>query len=303
MRNSSMKTALACAGTLAVLLVIGNFLGCTYDPVGRYPLDKAKTILSNRSDFTQKQKDDLIYHVRLPIEVLRDFMKIESSEVHCAVAGNPSVDLAMFEELILDPVQQVRQAVATNPMAPHSILVQLLNDRDANVRHALPGNPNWPSEELRRMYLEGKNRTTTDTDNRILPDSAFARNPSTPTDVLDSIALTGKYGSVQVVARNPSLSHATMQRLAQHADASVRAEIAKNPQAPRSILQGLVSDSDPKVREGIAGNPHTPFSMLDALATDTDPKMLSWIASIRAMRTAKCKRKLISAEDCKLMEQ
>ena len=98
----------------------------------------------------------------------------------------------------------------------------------------------------------------------------IAKNPSTPVDVLRTLASDENEYVRGGVARNPSTPVDLLTIQASDARSYVRGGVARNPSTPVSLLTILASDADMRVRRGATENPSTPADSLRTLASDAD---------------------------------
>lgn len=112
-----------------------------------------------------------------------------------------------------------------------------------------------------------------------------AGNPSTPVDLLESLAarrehsLSYQQAMIVAIAQNPSTPVALLSKLAVSTDvdtifADVRAHraIAKNPSTPADVLEYLVDTkhADFTLENNLSVNPNTPLKALERMARRTD---------------------------------
>ena len=88
-------------------------------------------------------------------------------------------------------------------------------------------------------------------------------------ELLVSLSETEDMGSRWAVAKNPHTPSHVLQKLAQDSVNLVRALAATNPNTPVSTLQKLFAD-EKIVRDGLSGNPSVPAKILAVLADDSD---------------------------------
>ncbi len=84
-------------------------------------------------------------------------------------------------------------------------------------------------------------------------------------------------GSRWAVAKNPHTPSYILEKLSKDDVNLVRALVATNPNTPPSILQNLFSD-EKIVRDGLSGNPNTPAKLLNILSDDSDKMVRMRIA-------------------------
>lgn len=206
----------------------------------------AERYLSTRNDIPADQKEALLNYRSCSPDVLRQLVDCPSREVRMLVAANPSVDTATFDELIHDKEPGVRRYIASNRNTPHSILVKLKDDPDENVQRALLGNPNWTADEIRSMYMAEK---STLKKYKTTSACVFARNPSTPADILEELSMLDDYVVRISLANNRSIPDSVVRTLAKNGDPSVKVMLTYNPATSEDVLRELSKDHDPKVRE------------------------------------------------------
>jgi hypothetical protein len=135
-----------------------------------------------------------------------------------------------------------------------------------SVGVALVGNPNTPlalRDELKNQLilpLDRKGRYHNDYDVRM----ALAYNPQIPeaerNDYLQQIfQIKGEQKISEELAKNPSTPTYLLQKLAQSSDDIIRHYVAKNLSTPVEVLIQLTEDSDLQVRECALKNPNVPY--------------------------------------------
>jgi hypothetical protein len=96
-----------------------------------------------------------------------------------------------------------------------------------------------------------------------------ASNPSTPIDLLSTLASDADDYVRAGVASNPSTPIDLLSTLASDFIVFVRRGVASNPSTPIDLLNTLASDANDSVREQIAGHPKTSPSLLMQLSKDS----------------------------------
>ncbi len=89
------------------------------------------------------------------------------------------------------------------------------------------------------------------------------------TELLVALSDVDDMGSRWAVAKNPHTPSEILEKLAKDEVNLVRALVATNPHTPPHVLHTLFSD-EKIVRDGLSGNPNTPAKLLKILADDSD---------------------------------
>ncbi len=89
------------------------------------------------------------------------------------------------------------------------------------------------------------------------------------TELLIELSKVPDMGSRWAVAKNPHTPTEILERLAKDEVNLVRALVATNPNTPIECLYSFFED-EKIVRDGISGNPKAPVELLDKLAEDRD---------------------------------
>lgn len=98
---------------------------------------------------------------------------------------------------------------------------------------------------------------------------AVAKNPHTPTEILEKLAKDGVNLVRALVATNPNTPQNVLKDLFED-EKIVKDGISGNPGAPAELLKELAKDSDKLVRLRVAENPATPREVLESLQNDAD---------------------------------
>lgn len=160
----------------------------------------------------------------------------------------------------------VAKALALNPRTPPAVLERIARLDWPGLRSAGPG-----FQDILRGDLRSTKRILAQRED--LPSSALvhlaadpatdivsaaARNPSTPLEILESLAGARVPGIRAEVARNPTTPVVTMEKLSGDEDSAVRLGLSENRRAPRAVLERLAQDPDPRVRAAAAKRLATP---------------------------------------------
>lgn len=92
--------------------------------------------------------------------------------------------------------------------------------------------------------------------------SCVARQPHTPTDVLDALSQDIEWDVCDGVARNPAATLDQLVRLSSSKSADIRGAVAEHPATPPEVLDRLADDPRLNVRVRADENPHTPAETL-----------------------------------------
>lgn len=229
--------------------------------------------------------------------------------VRRAAAGNPNTPAAALERLADDPDQapavnetKVSWLVARNPNTSAPTLTRLADNDDPMVRAAVGRHLNAPPALLEQLAAPGPGRTWVDSDvrqalasNPNTPPSILAswencdgftmplvaKNPSTPTDVLERLSRDTATGNSTraAAATNPALSPSVLWRLAlEDDDTWVCAHAARNPNIDDVDAHRVALDKEPEVRRALAANEHVDPAVLERLQADPDPVVRSVLA-------------------------
>ena len=131
------------------------------------------------------------------------------------IAENTDTPLGTLERLAAFPDESVRKRVAYNKNAGTELLCQMTVDDPWMVEYIL-NNPIVDSEFIRTLAsFEFLNRLA-DSDDRFIVLLYVARDPRTPSDVLDELARRGSYYNIQkAVIGNPNTDANTLKYLCQ----------------------------------------------------------------------------------------
>ena len=113
---------------------------------------------------------------------------------------------------------------------------------------------------------------------------AVAKNPHTPSEILEKLAKDEVNLVRALVATNPNTPVECLYELFED-EKIVRDGISGNPNAPKELLDKLAEDSDKLVRLRVAENPATPKEILQKLTEDVD-KDVSKAAEIKLKEQA-----------------
>jgi len=108
---------------------------------------------------------------------------------------------------------------------------------------------------------------------------AVAKNPHTPSEILEKLSLDAINLVRALVATNPNTPVSTLHRLFND-EKIVRDGLSGNPSTPVKLLNILADDKDKMVRLRVAENPSTSKEILEKLLKDSDPDV-SKAAQIR----------------------
>ncbi|HIO70466.1 MAG TPA: hypothetical protein EYG60_00880 [Campylobacterales bacterium] len=102
---------------------------------------------------------------------------------------------------------------------------------------------------------------------------AVAKNPHTPTEILEELS-KDKINLVRaLVATNPNTPKSVLETLFND-EKIVRDGLSGNPNTPQEILEELSKDMDKMVRMRVAENPSTPKHVLEKLLNDPDENVV-----------------------------
>lgn len=186
-----------------------------------------------------------------------------------------------------------RLAIAKNPNTPVFILEQLA-EYGADMVQAIAANPNAPVSILRQAAQQDNSSTL----------KMLAKNPSTPTDVLEELALNkGKDGVREEAFKNSNIDPLIVYRIElesqaaeeiakaneffasrlhspyaiaqvlRNGDLASRMKIARDRRTPLNILEQLARDPDESVRQVVVSNPNLPLSIHLELTHDPSDRV------------------------------
>lgn len=189
----------------------------------------------------------------------------EASDVHTAIAENPSTSTKTLEHLwsVYSPTDPGRiprgmrgffTAIARNPSAPPWVLEKLA---DSDLESDVARNPSTPPAVLERIALERVNS---------FYGGSAVENPNFSQE---SFKKLNRDVLEDIIERTSTVN--LLVRLADYADEKIRLAVAGRAITPPAILQRLADDKDKYVRKAVAHNRSTPPAVLKRLATDLPP--------------------------------
>ena len=203
-----------------------------------------------------------------------------------AVAGNPNTPPDILRALGTDVRYEVRAALAANPAAPIDLQRRLAGGQDTVARALIAehssdvatlwqlGRSDGPVEGLHEDAFEDDDSAD------FIKEAVFgglARNPHTPSEIVEQLMAYSSPEVRSAVARRPDLSAASLTMLSRDSIASVRNAAARNHHTALADLTRLATDETPiwvvgsscgpPVLTGVAENPRTPTELLDGLST------------------------------------
>ncbi|MEG3895206.1 MULTISPECIES: hypothetical protein [unclassified Microcoleus] len=193
----------------------------------------------------------------------------------------------------------IRETIAKNPNTPVFILEQLAQ-YSTHIVQAIAANPNAPVSILRQAAQQDNSSTL----------KLLAKNPSTPTDILEELALNkGKDGVREEAFKNPNLDPLIIYRfelesqaaeeiakaneffasrlhspyaiaqVLRNGDLASRMKIARDRRTPVNILEQLARDPDESVRQVVVNNPNLPLSIHLELTHDPSDRVRRALAT------------------------
>lgn len=103
-----------------------------------------------------------------------------------------------------------------------------------------------------------------------LIDWGLARNPSTPSDILNKLSSSDNEYTRAPVAQNPNTLLKDLEKLAVDHEWNVRRSVAQNPQVSVDLLNKLKEDKDERVRHMIVFNKQVTADILTKLTEDSN---------------------------------
>jgi hypothetical protein len=206
-------------------------------------------------------------HPQAPRDVLKLLAEDADSWVRGAVARNENAPSALLEALARDEHSVVRATVARHPLTPAQSLEHLASDNDLEVLAALQHRSDLPANLAQAVVARQKQCLAWGTSR---PPEQQARDPQTPTYVLERLALSpsASLKTRRRVGRNPRANRRTQEALALDQSVQVRRAVAQNPAVPYDVLRVLADDPLYEPRQAVAQRIQTPVEMLIALAKD-----------------------------------
>ncbi len=170
------------------------------------------------------------------------------------VAGNPSTDPQLLNELADDEIYYVKRMVAANPSALPETLVKLSRDEDVYIKNEVARNPNTPAEAF--SYIVN-NYNPYSYDNRNYCDLALTiiENHN-----CNSIALSKLYSLFQRGERQIDFSYKYYLKM--------MGILLQHPNLPPHIAKELSQSENPELRLLVAQSPQTSTPILVKLAQD-----------------------------------
>lgn len=213
-------------------------------------------------------------------------------------AASKNTSTARLAELAEIPDEAVQRALAKNWHTPPEILNKLSSSCDLDTCVAVASNPSSHASILKK--LAGSKGDS-------LVIVRIAKNPNTPTALLDELAVGMDKRSAHfravianslnapamlleklaedkfvftraMVARNSNTPAATLEKLSRDAGFiwvsrrkfCIKQLVAANPNTPAKVLSMLAGDEDCWVRASVTENPNTPLSVREQLVEDGD---------------------------------
>jgi len=231
---NSIGFILVCASGM----LLGSCNRDPYDPLigPRDPLPGARKYLATRNELSDAEKQAFLEIHPCSPALLAKMAETPSREVRSLAAESPSLDEVVVNKLIKDPEPGVRAFLGLNPKTPRWALLQLRNDPDPNVKWGIARNPNWTGEDLRKMY-----------EDHSAAEALIAGNPSTPPDLLATLAKSKDHAVQTALANNPKIPVEIVRWLFQEGNSATKKMLVDNPATPRDIVERLAQDSDPDV--------------------------------------------------------
>lgn len=190
------------------------------------------------------------------------------------LVAEPDLPLEWLDQASAHPSVAVRAAVAASAHAPASALARLC-DSEPNVRVLALANPATPPRALAARARTARADAGTSGWSSEL--AAIARNPSSPPDLLTSLA--DLPGLVPALLENPSLPLSVVESFVAHEQPTLRSLAAAHATLPERLVVTLAGDPMAIVRAAIARRPDLTPALLEALAVDEDASVRSAVAS------------------------
>ena len=181
-----------------------------------------------------------------PESVLLVLAEDDNATVRTKVAENSNTPPELLAAMAQDPNDWVQMAVAANPNTPLAILLAFAQVDSSNIRRGLGVNPRTPSEVLSRILAVQMEDPRASANPWQL--MGIARNPSTPAESLRLLS-TQHVDVRSAVAGNPSSPPDLLSSLARDKAKSVRTAVASNPSTPedvRSAVQEAIASARSK---------------------------------------------------------
>jgi hypothetical protein len=170
-----------------------------------------------------------------PESVLLVLAEDDTAIVRAKVAENPNTPPELLAAMAQDPDDWVQMAVAANPNTPVAILLAFAQVDSSNIRQGLGANPRTPSEVLSRILAVQMEDPRMSAPWQLM---GLARNPSTPAESLRLLS-TQHVDVRSAVAGNPSSPPDLLSSLARDKAKSVRTAVASNPSTPEDVRSAV----------------------------------------------------------------
>ena len=190
------------------------------------------------------------------------------------LAGRSDCPPDLFDVLAAGPEMQAHHRAASNAACPPRVLRRLHKDGlDPHLLRSIASNPSTPPDLITTLAAH--------------PDAAIrggvAANPSCPHPVAQGLLSdeTDPDAVTEITAgfaANPLCSQDELRRHATHPNTNVRAAVAHNPTTPTDVLDRLAVDADTDVRLRSATNVNTPLAALERLIADPDDEVRQHLA-------------------------
>ena len=190
------------------------------------------------------------------------------------LAGRSDCPPGLFDVLAIGPETQAHHRAASNTACPPRVLRRLHKDHlDPCLMYIIASNPSTPPDLITTLaaHVDAAVR------------GGVAANPSCPQSTAQGL-LSGQTDVDTVTqiaagfAANPLCSQHDLRRHAAHLEANVRVAVACNPSTPADVLDGLAADAVSDVRLRAALNVNTPLAALERLIADPDNAVRQHVA-------------------------
>jgi hypothetical protein len=226
-------------------------------------------------EFTRHQRAEATISLdRVPENdtVLTSLLDAASSSWKENIAGDPATPEALLVALAHSWNPDDRVLAASSSRLPRQTLTELLGDQNGDVRENVAQNPETDAVMIRSLFGTG-----VDLDYNL--ESAIARNPNTPTDILNVIAANGFDGHRRDVAGNESAPVDLLVQLSTDRYDYTRETVARRQELPDATVVFLSKDRSSTVRTAVARRHHLDRTVLSKLAHDRDSYVRRAIAT------------------------
>jgi hypothetical protein len=224
-------------------------------------------------------------HAETPAEDLLEHISSGTVVEWAAIAVNPNLPTALFEQLLACEPQVLMPPLARHPNASLKFLATLVSQGTRSVYPDIARHPNAPVAALRMIAATDKREQVhialsqhpaliAAGPHELIhtPHRSALRNMASamPLNEKEFVALWAQGGDVRrALLSNPTLSPSTLLELVSVTDEREQVQLASNPAADASVLSVLAARNDYVIKKAVASNPNTPLSLLGKLSAES----------------------------------